>query len=120
MSIVIVEEGLKEKLKGYSPEIVSDTDRVSVSAKYEDRKIEVVWPFPVMEIYFDHWIGESKVFSESYEYYEGETVQEIIEDVAGYICKFLGNESRVVEVGKLFKRKELQVLVNGEWASINE
>lgn len=115
-----IKDVLSLELSKFNPEFSLSEDKLFVLVVSEAKKVEITWPFPTKEIYFDLWESGKKIFSESYEYYEGESYKEIAEDVAGFAARFLTYECRVAKVGKVLTHNELQIKENGSWVSIND
>ena len=76
---------LIEALFEFNPTNLGSNDVWKILLSSKNKKIELTWPYPVMEIYFDFIESEEKVFTEWFEYYENETNEEIITEVVKYI-----------------------------------
>lgn len=115
-----IKEVLNFELSEFDPEFSFSEEKLFIFIENGVKKVEITWPFPTMEIYFDLWESGKKIFSESYEYYEQESHKEVAEDVARFAARFLRFEVRVEKVGKVLTHNELQINENGNWVSFNE
>lgn len=113
-----LEQSLKSSLADYNPVLELEGDAYKLRLNQGDKHIKVTWPYPLMEVYFDFWDGETIVFSESFEFYEKETDEELAEYITDVAKKYLTNQTRIITIGKLLKRKELQFNDGSEWISV--
>ncbi|MGD9170519.1 MAG: hypothetical protein PVI97_10740 [Candidatus Thiodiazotropha sp.] len=113
-----LERDLLGLLSAYSPAIEVENDAYQLSVLLAAKRAEVVWPYPLHEVFFDFWEGESKVLSESFEFYEGESDAELIEYLCSVLSRFLTNNTRLQTQGKLLKTTELQYQQGGVWQSV--
>ena len=113
-----IEKELLTSLSGYEPTINWEKDAYNLKLEYKNKSTKVVWPYPLMEVFFDFWEGNKKIFSESFEFYENETNEELVEYLLEISNNFFSNETRIETFGKLLKRNELQFKKGEEWVSV--
>jgi hypothetical protein len=112
------EKLLLEALADLSPTIGARGSVYRVSANSGAKRAAITWPYPLGEVFLDLTEHNEVVFSESVEYYEGEGFVEQVEDIAHVLRNFFHNETRVVVVGSLLKRRELQFRAGSGWVSV--
>lgn len=105
-------------LSAFSPTIGVVNDAYHLSVSSGEKRAEVLWPYPLHEVFFDFWEGDSKVLSESFEFYDGESNSELIEYLCSVLNRFLTNTIRVHVQGNLLKTTELQYQQGGVWHSV--
>jgi hypothetical protein len=113
-----LELSLKSSLADYNPVLELEGDAYKLHLNQGDKRIKVTWPYPLMEVYFDFWDGETIIFSESFEFYENETHEELAEYLVDVAKKYLTNQTRTITIGKFLKRKELQFNDGSEWSPV--
>lgn len=113
-----LEKVIAESLAEYSPRLSWENNAYRLKAGKAVMNVEVVWPYPLMEVYFDFTEKEEKVFSESVEFYEGESNSELAEYIVHVVRRFLDNPARIEKLGILLKRTELQVSKDGKWINV--
>jgi len=79
---------------------------------------EVLWPQGLTEVFLGFTIDGRAVYSDSAEFYEGESQLEQVEGVARVVRNYLLHEVKVMQSGSLLKRKELHSFRDGQWQSI--
>lgn len=84
-----LESLLQASLAEFAPEITTGKIAYELVAHVPDRKITVTWPCSLMEVFFDFSGPGERVFSESVEFYEGESSAELAEYVAYVAKRFL-------------------------------
>ena len=113
-----LENNLVNSLSSYAPRIGRDKEAYMLEASYKNKRALVVWPYPLMEIFFDLWDNNKKIFSESLEFYENENKEELAEYLIKILKNYFDHETRVETEGKLLKRQELQFKNGDEWVSV--
>ncbi|MCX2835088.1 hypothetical protein [Microbulbifer thermotolerans] len=113
-----LERKLLETLSAFSPKIEVAKDAYQLSVSLHTKRAEIVWPYPLHEVFFDFWEEDCKVLSESFEFYEGESDSELVEYLGSVLNRFFSNTVRVYVQGKLFKTKELQYQQGGLWQPV--
>jgi hypothetical protein len=113
-----IERELLGILGAFSPSIEVENDAYQLSVSLAAKRAEVVWPYPLHEVFFDFWEGDSKVLSESFEFYEGESDSELVEYLCSVLNRFLANNTRLQTHGMLLKTTELQYQQGGVWQSV--
>ena len=113
-----IERELLGLLRAFSPIIYVANDAYQLSVSSAAKRVEVVWPYPLHEVFFDFWDGDSKILSESFEFYEGESDHEFIEYMCAVLNRFLNNSIRLYVQDKLFKITELQFSQGGVWQPV--
>jgi hypothetical protein len=113
-----LERELLELFSAFSAKIEIAKEAYQLSVCHGSKRAEVVWPYPLHEVYFDLWDGQSKVLSESFEFYEGEPDSELVEYLGVVLDRFFNHPTRVQVQGRLLKRKDLQYQQGGVWCSI--
>jgi hypothetical protein len=113
-----LESDLITSLASYAPRISWEKDAYMLETSYKNKRALVVWPYPLMEVFFDLWENNKKIFSESFEFYENETNEELVEYLVNILKNYFDHETRVETEGKLFKHQELQFKKGDEWVSV--
>ena len=113
-----LEEELLGLLSAFSPTIEVDNDAYQLSVSLASKRAEVIWPYPLYEVFFDFREGNRKVLSDSFEFYEGESDSELVEYLCSVLNRFLANNTRLQIQGKLLKTTELQYQQGGVWQSV--
>lgn len=109
---------LATELGEFSPTLVASEAVYELVASQGAKRVVLVWPLTAQERFFDFYEGATRLFSESVEYYENETLAVQVQEAARVVRNFLGHESRIVEVGGAFKHAELQCRREAEWISV--
>lgn len=86
----------------------------------EERILNVTWPYPLQETYFDFRENGEKVFSHFIEMYDGETQDEMIEHIDYVANRFLNMEIRIETSGQKVKETTLEVFDGENWKNIFE
>lgn len=113
-----LEREILDLLSGFAPRIEVAEDAYQLSVSFDAKRAEVVWPYPLHEVFFDFWEGDRKVLSESFEFYEGESDSELFEYLGSVLNRFLTNTIRVHVQGKFLKTTELQYQQGGVWQPV--
>jgi hypothetical protein len=109
---------LVDALAEFSPSQSVDGGVHRLAVTYEAKSVVVVWPQSLGEVYFDFLESGEVLLAESVEYYDEEPPAEQAQDIAQVVRNFLLNETRLVAVGRLLKRQELQHRNQGTWVSV--
>ncbi len=109
---------LTEALAGYSAQLNWLHDAYNLSAEKVPKRVKITWPYPLTEVYFDFLQNDANIFSESIEFYDGESSDELCEYVAHVVKRFLDHPSRIESLGTFLKRTELQILEGDKWISV--
>ena len=113
-----IETLLLDRMNEFNPKLSFENDAHKLIVSLDDKRAEIVWPNPIMEVFFDFWEDEEKVFSESLEYYDGENVNEVVNDIHESISRFLLNSTRLVKKGLILKITEFQYKKGDVWISV--
>ena len=113
-----LEKELTDALRGYPISVDWVNETYKLTARKGEKSVVVTWPYPLMEVYFDFIENDKETFSESVEFYEGESPSELCDYLTYVIKRFLNSPSRIETRGKLLKRSELQVSESGKWVSV--
>lgn len=113
-----LEKELLRLLSTFSPAIGVAKDAYQLSVSSSTKRAEVIWPYPLHEVFFDFWEGNTKILSESFEFYEGESDSELVEYLYSVLNRFLTNNVRFHAQGKFLKTRELQYQQGGVWKSV--
>ena len=105
-------------LTQFNPTLAVDPSAYRLDVESGTKKVTVLWPSEAGEVFFDFHKDGQVLLSESVEYYEGEPQDDQAEDISRVVMNFLLNEVRVVHVGRLLKRHELQSNQSGRWLSV--
>lgn len=109
---------LVEALADFTPSLSVEKGAHRLAVKHHAKSVVVVWPHSLGEVCFDFLEDGEVLLAESVEYYDEEPPAVQAQDVAQVIRNFLLNETRVVAVGTLLKRQELQCCNGGNWVSV--
>lgn len=113
-----IEQEIVESLKEYSAAITCENQSYKVTVNNDIKSITITWPYPLMEVFFDFAANKEIIMSESIEFYENETGEDLCDYIIKITKRFFNLPVRVETLGKILKRKELQVYQNSEWCSI--
>lgn len=113
-----LERELLGLLSAFSPTIDVANDAYQLSVSSAAKRAEVVWPYPLHEVFIDFWDRDKKVLSESFEFYEGESDHDLIECLCSILNRFLNNSIRLHVQGELFKTTVLQYKQGGVWQPV--
>jgi hypothetical protein len=113
-----IEQEIIDSLKEYSAVITCEKQSYKVTANNDIKNITITWPYPLMEVFFDFAENKEIIMSESIEFYENETEEDLRDYIVNITKRFFNLPVRIETLGKLLKRKELQVYQNSEWCSI--
>lgn len=114
----LLEALLAGALEGLAPVLSHSESAYELEASHGAKRAKVIWPVPLPQLFFEFYEGEALLFSDSAEYYAGETLKEMAEEAIRVVGNFLSHETRLLKVGRLLKRPELQYEKDREWRSI--
>ena len=113
-----VENELNSALKEFSVQLTCSGEAYTLKAAKSEKSIEINWPHPLMEVFFDFVENGNVIFSESIEFYENETQKELRDYLIYVVKRFFNLPTRIESIGRLPKRTELQVKESEQWSSI--
>jgi len=113
-----LEHKLKSALKEFSVILNWSGEAYTLKATKSQKTIEVTWPFPLMEVYFDFVENGNVAFSESIEFYENETQTDLRDYLVYVVQRFFNLPTRIETIGRFPKRTELQVKESEQWSNI--
>ena len=113
-----VEKELCLALKEFSVQLSCSGETYTLKAAISEKSIKVTWPHPLMEVFFDFVEHGNVIFSESVEFYENETQNELRDYLIYVVKRFFNLPTRIESIGRFPKRKELQVKESEQWSSI--
>ena len=58
-----LEKKLLDLFIEFSPKVEEANDAYQLSVSFGTKRAEVVWPYPLHEVFFDFWEGDSKVIA---------------------------------------------------------
>lgn len=109
---------LLELMAQFKPKSSAEKDAHRLEFQHRGKSVVIFWPNLVMEVFFDFIEGGEKLLAESVEYYDSESPETQAQDIAEIAQRFLLNETRLVTVGSLLKRREIQYCRASEWMTI--
>jgi hypothetical protein len=112
------EQQLLEALAGFQPSLTMANGAYRVSATRQSKDAVVVWPYPRAEVFIDFLEHSIVLLTESIEYDDAKPPAEQVQDLARVLRNFFLHETRVVGVGTLLKRQELQFRRGNKWVSV--
>ena len=113
-----IEVELQDALGDQLVSLEWDNDSYKMLIVNADKSINVSWPYPLQETYFDFHEGKQKVFHESIEMYDGETHSEMIEYIKYLTHRFLNMTTRINSNGAMMKTQTLEVFDGTKWESV--
>ncbi|WP_078118596.1 hypothetical protein [Thiosocius teredinicola] len=115
-----LEKELMVAISEFAPRITWVEAAYELVAKIPGKEVTVTWPYPLMEVFFDFVGPGDEKFSESVEFYEGESSAELAEYVANVVRRFLLLPVRIHTRKGWLSVTELQVEENGGWQCVFE
>ncbi len=115
-----LENSLQASLAEFAPQINLGESAYELVAQVPDKKVAVTWPYPLMEVFFDFNGPGEEMFSESVEFYAGESSAELAEYVTYVARRFLNLRTRLHTKKGWPSVTELQVEEKGEWQCVFE
>jgi hypothetical protein len=112
------EKLLLETLADFSPTISKRDGAYHVSAESGVKRVNIVWPYPLGEVFLDFLEHGEVLHADWVDYYNGEETVEQVEDIARVVRNFLHNETRVAVLGSSLEDRELQYWMQTKWISI--
>jgi hypothetical protein len=113
-----IENSLLSSLVRFLPKLTVERNAYKLVSTFETKCVEVIWPHPLKEVFFDFLDSGEKIYSDSIEFSEDERAIDISEYLVKVIENFLLHETRLDEVGVVFKSRELKFSNDRGWQSI--
>ena len=115
-----LENSLRASLAEFATEITAGETAYRLVAKVPEKEITITWPYPLMEVFFDFSGPGEKSFSESVEFYDGETSEEQTQYIGYVVKRFLKLPIRIHTKKGWPSITELQVEEKGDWQCVFE
>lgn len=114
------EKIIKTVFSDFQTKLFLDNKLLEFDVIHNDKYCTVNWPLDIGEVFIDYYENDVKVFSDWFDFYEGENDEEIVKIILSFIKLFLENQYRVITEGRIFKSKNLEIKQNDKWCPIGE
>jgi hypothetical protein len=97
----LFEKELLDFLDGYSSNLSWENESYKLIVFKSEKTVEITWPYPINEVYFDFFENENKIFTEWVEFYADESLSEQCKHISYIAKRYLDLPCRIDTSGKL-------------------